>query len=262
MNLRQFARKLVINIGSLVSTPKNGIFILNGHYLKRSATGPSSVFLEQLKKLRNSYDFVNIDDAVKLIKSRDPQISSFRSIAFTFDDGFSDCFQSIAPALDHFNVNAAFFINPGFVDGDSRYINNFTKNIVRTFDKVPMSWSEIKKLHEAGFVIGNHTLDHLRLSECSIKEFEKQVLESKVILEEKLDYSCKYFAWPYGQERDIELSQIDKLSKYHEHIFSGCNSFHYLSYSDSVINRRHFEPDWPAREVKFFLSKGRRFAGS
>lgn len=31
------------------------------------------------------------------------------AVAFTFDDGFDDCYHEIAPVLDEFNVNAAFY---------------------------------------------------------------------------------------------------------------------------------------------------------
>lgn len=38
------------------------------------------------------------------------------TIAFTFDDGWRDCYTQIAPQLEKYGINAAFFINPNFVD--------------------------------------------------------------------------------------------------------------------------------------------------
>ena len=75
-------------------------------------------------------------------------------VAFTFDDGFMECHSMIAPVLEQFGVNAAFFINPNFANGDDVYIQNFTNNIVLTPGKTPMRWKEIRDLHERGHIIG------------------------------------------------------------------------------------------------------------
>ncbi len=128
------------------------------------------------------------------------------------------------------------------------------ENHTLNFDKEKIA-KTVKYLSNNGFVIGNHTLDHKRLSELDDKEFFRQVGESKFILEEKLNKYCDYFAWPYGQQKDITDFQVDEVSKIHKYIFSGCDYTKYKSRGRLVINRRHFEPFWPSRHLNFFLSR-------
>ena len=255
MNIRNILRKSLLDILSPLAVPKNGIHILNGHFLSKNSACDSSVFIKQLKLLRNNYEFINVDTATELIYENSESLKTTRALAFSFDDGFSDCYHAIAPALDSYNVNAAFFINPNFVDGSNEYYLDFIKNRVNTPNKIPMTWDQIKYLSSNGFVIGNHTLDHKRLSELDDKEFFRQVGESKFILEEKLNKYCDYFAWPYGQQKDITDFQVDEVSKIHKYIFSGCDYTKYKSRGRLVINRRHFEPFWPSRHLNFFLSR-------
>jgi len=257
MNIRGLARKAVIECVSPFSKPKNGIYILNGHYVNRFSSSDLILFRKQLKTLRQDYEFINIEVASKLIQEESESIGSHRAIAFSFDDGFSDCYDSIAPELDKYNVNAAFFVNPNFVDGDEDYCLDFISNKVMTPDKKPMTWSQIKILSESGFVIGNHTLDHKRLSHLDEEEFLKQVKESKLTIEKIISKDCDFFAWPYGQQSDIKDHQIKKLEEIHKYIFSGSDYTKYKSRQGAVINRRHFEPFWPSRHLKFFLSHGK-----
>ena len=49
-----------------------------------------------------------------------------------------------------------------------------------------MSWLQIKELYNNGYVIGNHTFDHLRLSEIPFDVQYKQIVDSKSIIEETL----------------------------------------------------------------------------
>lgn len=257
MLIRKFARTYFIDLMSLFSRPKNGVYILNGHFISPCQSYDNSDFYSQLKKLRNAYDFLNIEDAVELVKESSPGSIDGRYISFTFDDGFKDCIESIAPTLNNFGVNACFFLNSAFIDSSEDYIDDFTSRKVKTPGKQPMSWSDVKQLDREGFVIGNHSKDHLRLSSLNSDDFYHQVIESHNTIEGFLGKGCEYFAWPYGQISDIRVDQVEALEKLYKYIFSGAEYKNYFSFDGRVYNRRHFEPDWPARHVKYFLSHGR-----
>ncbi len=63
----------------------------------------------------------------------------------------------------------------------------------------PMSWEEVRKLHQSGAIIGSHCKYHICChSNQSEQEVRKQIFESKKILEEKLQTDCNYFAYPNG----------------------------------------------------------------
>jgi len=238
-------------VGSL-KTISSGIHVLNSHYIGRGDIS-ADIFYDLLSELNKSADFIKIEDAVNLIQKR--QRLNEKLIAFTFDDGFEECFSKIAPVLKDFNTNAAFFINPGYIDGDKDYIQNFNTNIVHV-NKRPMSWENIKALYKDGFIIGNHTYDHARLVNLSNKEVEQQIINSKKIIEQKIDAKCDYFAWTYGKMSDIDRYAMEIALKEHAYVFSSDNYTQYYSNNNSkIINRRHIEGDWPISHVKYFLSK-------
>lgn len=252
---RNRTRKLILDLLSLASSPKGGIHILNGHFISLDNETSSDVFKNLLEKLIESkVQLINFPDAVSRIAAHD--ISPDQCyVAFTFDDGFEECFTKIAPVLDQFGIKGGFFINPNFVDCNEHYRKNYLKNIVFTdSDKKPMTWKMIRELNNNGHLIGSHTLDHCRLNSRE-ENYEIQIAESKRVIEEKLNAPCNYFAYTYGRIRDFSPFALEIAGKYHQYIFSQDDARHYFSFNGRVINRRHFEGDWNYRHVLFFLQK-------
>lgn len=72
--------------------------------------------------------------------------------------------------------------------------------LVEKFKSVkPMNWVEVKKLHNLGATIGSHCKYHICCHDNQDeKEVKAQIIESKNIIEEKLEAECKYFAYPNG----------------------------------------------------------------
>lgn len=255
--MRDILRTLYIFVASIFTKPKAGVYILNGHFLSRDSNNAPQVFDNLLKKMSKFCRFINIEEANALILSGEAENVDETLIAFTFDDGFDDCYFSLAPILEKYNVNACFFINPGFVDGDDSYISNFTNNIVLTPKKKPMSWQQIQSLHERGFVIGNHTYDHVRLSDETLEKAEAQIVNAKEEIERRLSSKCEFFAWPFGQFQDVNNDIVEISLKHHAYVYSGCDYLKYKSFEGTVFNRRHFEANWQINEMKYFLSKSR-----
>lgn len=249
-----FRNTILSTIGNFKSI-SNGIHILNSHYIGRENL-PQEIFYDLLKKLSKQADLVKIEDAVAAIQNKTHQ--NQKLIAFTFDDGFEECYTKIAPVLEEFKTNAAFFINPGFVDGDKEYITNFNKNIVHV-NKKSMTWQMIQDLHQRGFVIGNHTYDHKKLVTLSTQELEKQIVQSKLLIESKIAAPCNYFAWTYGGINDIDNAALEMVLKTHSFVFSGANYKKFYSFNNQVFNRRHIEGYWPISHVKYFLSHKKQY---
>lgn len=253
--MRNLIRNILLFTTGQFKSVANGIHILNSHYIGRNDL-PKEIFYDLLKELNKQVDFINIEDAVIAIKEKTHQ--NQKLIAFSFDDGFEECYTKIAPVLSDFNTNAAFFINPGFIDGDENYRKNFTENIVHV-NKKPMTWEMIKKLHQQGFVIGNHTFDHIRLVDLTKEQLQKQIITSKHRIEEQLKSSCDYFAWTYGRNSDIDENALNHCLNSHKYVFGGDNYTKYYSFNNSVFNRRHIEGDWPLSHVRYFLSKTKEY---
>lgn len=261
MTLRTNVRSMILSTFGSFKKPAPYVVILNGHMVNwhHDNEADGERFAKQLAELHKYCDFVNFEDAVRMIVNHEEVKRC--TVAFTFDDGWRDCYTQIAPQLEKYEVNAMFFINPNFADAadnnDVAYIENFTVNTTKSPGKHPMTWAQIKELLDRGFLFGAHTLDHYCINDNNIEELEHQIGDCRKVMEEKLGVPCEYFAFPYGRLEHANPKSIDIACKYYKYVFSQSDYRHFFSYGGKVINRRHFEPFWPVSHVKFFLSHKR-----
>lgn len=253
--IRQFLRHGYLSSAGKLRAISPGVHILNGHIIANTRTHAVEKFRNLLKNLSSYADFINIETACQLILER-KQVER-PAIAFTFDDGFDDCYLEIAPVLEEFHVNAAFFINPNFTCGNDTYIHNFLKDkAAHLAFRKPMSVAMIQELHERGFIIGAHGMDHENLCSDNPDFLDRQIKDCKERVENIIASECNYFAWPFGKYTDISNLALDMVNRLFQYNFS---SDEYSSYmSRNVFNRRHFECDWPASHLHYFLSVKRQ----
>ena len=261
MTLRTNVRSMILSAIGSFKKPAPYVVILNGHMVNwhHDNEADGERFAKQLAELHKYCDFVNFEDAVRMIVNQEKVKRC--TVAFTFDDGWRDCYTQIAPQLEKYGVSAMFFINPNFADAadnnDVAYIENFTVNTTKSPGKHPMTWAQIKELLDRGFLFGAHTLDHYCINDNNFGELEHQIGDCRKMMEEKLGVPCEYFAFPYGRLEHANPASIDIACKYYKYVFSQSDYRHFFSYGGKVINRRHFEPFWPVSHVKFFLSHKR-----
>lgn len=252
--MRKLLRNIYLNLFGSLRKPLPGVHIINSHFVTPQTPSDADfvLFENYLKFINRFCKLITIQEGVQLISSRNiPKDQCL--VAFTFDDGFEECYTTIAPILEKYNCNAAFFINSNYIESDTAYQFEFNKRI-DTYTKIPMTWDQLKDLHKRGHVIGSHTLDHLNMADLDEREIEDQLILNKQILESKLNYNCDYFAWTYGQFQHFPERALKITQKYHKYIFSGTDYRHYFSYDGQVMNRRHIEAFWPKSHVNYFLS--------
>lgn len=261
INFRTHLRFIFLTLVGTFKKPSPYIHILNGHMVDwhHDTVEDRQRFEKLLEELHKFCDFINFEDAVEKINNH--ETVKRPTIAFSFDDGWRDCYTQIAPALEKYGVNAMFFINPHFVDAadndDKDYIENFTVNTTKSPGKHPMTWKQIKALQDRGFMIGAHTLDHYCINDNDIEELEHQIGDCRKAIEEKTGKECEYFAFPYGRLEHANPLSIDIACKYYKYVFSQSDHTHFFSFNGRVVNRRHFEPFWPIKHVFYFLSAKR-----
>ena len=88
-------------------------------------------------------------------------LSSFsgeKTVVLTFDDFVKSQAAYVAPLLKKHGFNATFFITEGFS--------------FNTRKDLYMTWKEIKKLHDMGFEIGNHTRHHKMVNKMKPEELD------------------------------------------------------------------------------------------
>lgn len=105
-----------------------------------------------------------------------------RIVVLTFDDSSKSHFTVARPLLLKYKFGATFFITEGW---------DFASN-----KKDYMSWEEIQQLDRDGFEIGNHTRDHMAITDATFEKLDEQL---KGIEDRCLEYGIPKpvsFAWP------------------------------------------------------------------
>jgi peptidoglycan/xylan/chitin deacetylase (PgdA/CDA1 family) len=257
--MRKIVRDSLLSFMGAFRRAKPGIHIINSHYVTSGFHNKDEdweMFDSYLKFLTTIGKLCNIEDA--LLKMQKNEIGGKEvQIVLTFDDGFEECYTVIAPLLEKYGVRGSFFINANYIESGMSYQNQFSKRI-HLNSKKPMSWAQVKDLHDRGHLIGSHTLDHENLSNLSEEDIEVQIVKNKEVLEQKIQYHCEHFAWPYGREVDFPSEAFLIVKKNHKYIFSSANYNKYYSRGTSIINRRHLEPFWPVPHIKYFLSVNKK----
>ena len=239
--------------------PSNSYHVLNGHFIYEEPNQFSEYQFEVLlNELSKRYQFIKFQEAVTLISSLEIPDKPF--LSFSFDDAFLECYTIIAPLLEKFNTNAAFFVNPAVIDSTAFFQQKFIqKNLCLNLSKKFMSWSQIIELHQRGHLIGNHTNDHIALRGLSKEDCERQVYEGKKTIESRLMEKCDYFALPFGTPEFFDEIGINAAVKHHKFIFTSSSNYEkYFHLSNkNIFGRRHFEGSWPLSHINYFLSQKR-----
>jgi peptidoglycan/xylan/chitin deacetylase (PgdA/CDA1 family) len=124
------------------------------------------------------------------------------TLAVTFDDGYRDNYEFAAPVLRSLGLPATFFVVSDFIESD----------VVawwdRQYDPAPgwMTWSQVRQLREDGFEIGAHTRSHADLGEVAGTVAEREIVESRRQLEDRLGAAVELFAYPYGRLENLTES--------------------------------------------------------
>jgi peptidoglycan/xylan/chitin deacetylase (PgdA/CDA1 family) len=103
-------------------------------------------------------------------------------VVLTFDDSSASHHAVAAPLLKRYGFGATFFITEGFT--------------FRTNKRDYMTWEQIAELHRAGFEIGNHTRDHLGITERTVPRLAEQLEAVAARCREHGIPAPVSFAWP------------------------------------------------------------------
>ena len=109
-------------------------------------------------------------------------------VVLTFDDGRASDYGVAYPLLLEAGVRADFFVNTATV-GRPGYL----------------TWLEIATMHRSGMSFQSHGQDHVDLSRIPARELERQLKDSKRLLEDRLGCSVDFLAVPYGELNDRVL---------------------------------------------------------
>ena len=114
-------------------------------------------------------------------------------VVLAFDDGNASDLATVAPILEKHGFGATFFITSGWLGGEKR-----------------LGWSEVVKLHEAGFEIGCHSTTHPNLLGLSTPEIEKQIVDCARACAANGVPKATSFAYPGGHFDRRVIAAMEK----------------------------------------------------
>ena len=214
-------------------------------------------FRSLLSELQTIGTFVDTPTALRMLSGETP--IDGRYFHLSFDDGFRNIRTNAAPILKELGIPAIAFVPSLMLEADWETTRRYCLEVTRYPAVIEMmTWDEARELPEFGVEIGSHTQTHARLSAISGKaeHLRHEILDSKSDLEEKLGVECRYISWPYGEAGDIDEAAIAVVR---EAAYDGCFSAVRGTVEPGVsdimkIPRHHFEVQWPASHVRFFLA--------
>jgi peptidoglycan/xylan/chitin deacetylase (PgdA/CDA1 family) len=134
----------------------------------------------------------------------------------TFDDGHVSNFEFALPILQSRGIKAWFFITVGWTGKRPGYMN----------------WQELRALHQAGQIIGAHGWTHTLLTHCNTKELHHELVDARLMLEDKLGTSITTMSLPGG--------------RYNQQILTVCQN---AGYTQVFTSAPKAEPDAAAQTI-------------
>jgi peptidoglycan/xylan/chitin deacetylase (PgdA/CDA1 family) len=135
------------------------------------------------------FKFVTVAQLAGLAGQQEPPAGY---AAISFDDGLRNNYTTALPILSDYGIVATVYVTVGFIDGVNPWIGAAGDNRM-------LSRDEIRRLAEAGWELGAHTLTHPDLSRLSYEECRREIAGSKAELEAIAQAPVQTLAYPFGR---------------------------------------------------------------
>jgi peptidoglycan/xylan/chitin deacetylase (PgdA/CDA1 family) len=106
-------------------------------------------------------------------------------VMITFDDGYRDVLANAAPVLALLHMPATAYVITSRISGR---------------DPSFLTWNDLVKLERDGISVGSHTVHHLELPALTDAVAMRELVGSRLALEQRLHHPVQWFAYPAGAE--------------------------------------------------------------
>ena len=245
--------------GSMCRGPGNSPFLrcMYCHYVFDDQVEDFRRIMLALSRLGR---FVDTDTAVAMVEGRSPIDGPCFHISF--DDGFRNILTNAAPVLSELAIPGLVFVPTAFVGATMELAREYCVDIAKYSNPIEMmSWAGLETLVAAGWEVDSHTRRHVRCSEVSDDSacLSREVLGSKQDIEGHLGRECRYIAWPFGTQADIDQFSVELIREFG---YRACFGAFRAPIKPGVtdlyqIPRHNFSPEWPLAHVRYFAAGNR-----
>ncbi|MEO6456993.1 MAG: polysaccharide deacetylase family protein [Chloroflexia bacterium] len=188
----------------------HGVSVLTYHSVEPAGTNPHDRYtvsskrftlqMALIKLLR--YDVRSLQELVD--DWRKGHLPPPRSVAITFDDGYTNNKTDAWSILRRFGYPATLFFVTGLAGKSSLWDKGIGKG-----PKSLLTWDELVELDRNSFRIEAHSVSHPDLEKIGPESLDFELNESRRQLEEKLGRKVELFAYPYGHFNDAAREQAE-----------------------------------------------------
>jgi peptidoglycan/xylan/chitin deacetylase (PgdA/CDA1 family) len=192
---------------------RDGAVVVAGHVAMLRRVSPTrqvimfhdienaSRFQQCIDWLLERYEIVPVSDLLM-----DPNLDARDRLALTFDDGYADWHDVVAPILQRHRCAATFFVSSGFVGLSPSQARTFRlERLRRSRELAPLTVSQLRELAaENLFEIGSHTVSHRDLGvPLSPEVLASEIKGDRDRIQDWTGRLVRWFAYPFGGERHL-----------------------------------------------------------
>lgn len=170
---------------------------------------PTGLFDEQMAQLREfGYTVVDLDAVLAYYGEGEPLPPG--AVLITFDDGYRDNLEHAAPILRRHGYPAVQFVPLGYV-GDPLPLPHEEPLASRGILNRTVDWEELAELERGGVRVESHGISHRPLADLELDEAAREIVISKLRLEERLGRPVRAFSYVKGSEahyKPVHLSLV------------------------------------------------------
>ena len=151
-------------------------------------------FERQLRYVQQHWQLTDMDTYARECRTN-PRVATV-----TFDDAYSCMVTFVLPIIQDLDIPVTVFVPVSYVGNFNEWDDNLSD-----YKRINiLSWNEIERLsQDSHLTFGSHGMNHTSYGKQYGNQIEKELRESKDILEAHLQKSVDYFAFPYGQRKDF-----------------------------------------------------------
>ena len=193
------------------------------------------IFESHLEYLVKNYNIVVPGDKLK-----------GNDVCLTFDDAFFDFYYYVFPLFKKYKIKVILAVPSDYILESSSIdaLKRLDVSHDDTYDKKESfcTYEELQEMVDSTYlIIASHSSSHCNLQKSN--NLESEIINSKKILEKRLNIKVDSFIYPFGKYNDEVVSMVNKHYKYSFRIgnaihkdFTGINGLIYRVNADSLIN--------------------------
>jgi peptidoglycan/xylan/chitin deacetylase (PgdA/CDA1 family) len=213
---------------------------------------PVSIFDQQMEQL-GEFGYTVVDLEAVLAHYVDATPLPEGAVLITFDDGYRDNLENAAPVLQKYGYPAVQFVPLGYV-GDPLPLPHEERLAARGVLNRTVDWGELDELERLGVRIESHGISHRALADLEVDEAAREIVISKLRLEEKLGRPVRAFSYVKGSEahyKPVHLSLVRQAG--YDVAFTSVSGANSPASDPLQLHRYNVEP-YPPRTFELVLA--------